>query len=300
MSASQVAKANERRQIDARLVEPGNKTLKPRAPLGERQLPQILIAVGEQIVSAQMHRKFGQKFRGHAFSIEALLKNVEALHPSVAHDEKFAVDRTRQPQRFDQIGKAPGNVFAGARIKPSGHSLFKPCCNGLDADAVPLPFGHEFRRIECRKIRLVERVRQHRRPERRRIAACRLVGAAFQPGEQSDIWRRQAGPEQLNILRIACAKRSNRGFGKPRRDANAQSAGDELDQRPAPGLVERVEPARQPRRQFGLAEGGEGLDDDGQRQFFRILPGRAGGSGEPAAAIRLGHISATVSERSPT
>ena len=56
-------KRNERREIDARLVEPRNEIFEPRATLGERQLAQILLAVGEQIVGAQMHRKLRHQLR---------------------------------------------------------------------------------------------------------------------------------------------------------------------------------------------------------------------------------------------
>jgi hypothetical protein len=72
-------------------------------------------------------------------------------------------------------------------------------------------------------------------------------------------------------LRVGGAERGNRRLGKSRRNADAQPAGDELDQRPAAGLVERIEPARQPRRQLGLAEGGEGVDDGGEGEFVSNL-----------------------------
>ena len=74
-------------------------------------------------------------------------------------------------QRFEQIRKALGNILAGARIKPCDHFAVVPRRDGLHADAVPFPFGRELGGIEIFKIGVVERMRQHRRPERRRIAA---------------------------------------------------------------------------------------------------------------------------------
>ena len=65
-----------------------------------------------------MRRKFGHQFRRDGFAIEPLLQHVERLHAAVAHDQELAVDGAGQPQRFEQIGKALGNVFAGARIEP--------------------------------------------------------------------------------------------------------------------------------------------------------------------------------------
>ena len=146
--------------------------------------------------------------------------------------------------------------------------------DGLHADAVPFPFGHEIGGIERGEIAVLDRMRQHRRPERRRIALAGLSRAAFEPGEQLDVGRREPGPEQLDLVRLLVAERGGRGLGEPRRDADAQAAGDELEQRPAAGLVERIEPARKLRRQLGLAERGEGFDDGGERSIPLPLVGR--------------------------
>ena len=152
----------------------------------------------------------------------------------------------------------------------------------LHADAVPFPFRHEVVRIERGEIGVVQRVRQHRRAERRRIAVDRLVGAALQPGEQLDIGRRKPGPEHLDLVGVLAAERGSRGLGEPRRDADAQAAGDQLEQRPAAGLVERIEPARELRRQLRLAERGERFDDVGQRRCQQS--GRVDGIRAPATS----------------
>ena len=39
------------------------KASQPRAPLGERQLAQVLVALDQQIVGAQMRGKFRQQLR---------------------------------------------------------------------------------------------------------------------------------------------------------------------------------------------------------------------------------------------
>jgi hypothetical protein len=110
-------------------------------------------------------------------------------------------------------------------------------------------------------------MRQHRGSERRRIAARWLVGAAFEPGEQLAVGRRETGPEELDLLHVFVAERSGRGLGEPRRHADAQRAGDKLEQRPAPGLVELIEPARELRGQLRLAEHRDRRDHVGQRQL---------------------------------
>ncbi len=163
--------------------------------------------------------------------------------------------------RRARSGKLVRDVLAGARIEPRDRAAVRAAAGDrLHPDAVPFPFGHERRRDRARRNRRPRGVREHRRAERRRIAARRLVGAAFEPGEQLAIGRREPRPDQLDLLRVLAAERGDRGLGEPRRDADAQAAGDELEQRPAAGLVERVEPARELRRQLRLAERGERLD----------------------------------------
>ena len=141
-------------------------------------------------------------------------------------------------------------------------------------------------------------MRQHRRPKRRRIAARRFFRAAFEPGEQLEVGRRETGPEELDILRIGGAQRRDRGFGEPRRNADAQAAGDELDQRPAAGLVERIEPARELRRQLGLAERGERFDDGSERQFFPP-PLWGAGCGGGRVVLRSASTRRCVASRPP-
>ena len=104
-------------------------------------------------------------------------------------------------------------------------------------------------------------MRKHCRPERGRISADRLFGAAFEPGEQFDIGRPLPVPDQLHLLRILAGKRGDGGLGQPRRHANAQCARDQLEQRPAAGFIERIEPAGELSRQRRLAKGREPDDN---------------------------------------
>src|SRR5262252_7017202 len=88
----------------------------------------------------------------------------------------------------------------------------------LDADAVPFPFTEEFLGLERAQIAVLDRVREHGRAEWRGIAAGGLFGAAFEPGEQLDVRRLQAGPDQLDLLWVPVAQRGCGSLGKPRRD----------------------------------------------------------------------------------
>ena len=91
---------NERGEIDTRIVQPRDEFFQQLAALGERALAQILLALGKQIISAQMRWKFRQQFRVDGFAVEPLLQDVERLHASVTHDQKLAVDRTFELQRL--------------------------------------------------------------------------------------------------------------------------------------------------------------------------------------------------------
>ncbi|BAR56417.1 hypothetical protein NK6_3239 [Bradyrhizobium diazoefficiens] len=206
-------------------------------------------------------------------------------------------------------------------------------------------------------------MREHHRAERRGIAIDRLFAAAFQPGEQVEIGWREPRPDQLDLMRVLVAERRRGGLCEACGNADAKRAGDELEQRPAAGLIELVEPAFKLLRQFGLAEGAERGDDFGEGRRRRVvvvawveriagispavpppcpspargegterlvppslwesllvvvladraafccapspLVGEGGGEGWPGkdcppSPARFGHISATVSERSPT
>ena len=52
-SSSQL-RSDQRREIDARIVELRDERFQPRAALGERPLAQVLLAVDQQVVGAQM------------------------------------------------------------------------------------------------------------------------------------------------------------------------------------------------------------------------------------------------------
>ena len=114
-------------------------------------------------------------------------------------------------------------------FKPrNGPAVLTRAGDGLDANAVPFPFAQKILGIERAEIALLERMGEHRRPERGGVAARRLVAAAFQPGEQVEIGRGEAWPDQLELVRVLIPKGCGRGLGKPRRDADPHRAGEEL------------------------------------------------------------------------
>jgi hypothetical protein len=152
--------------------------------LREGKPAQVLLAVDQQIVCAQVRGEFSQQLARDGFAIEPLLQHAEALHPPGAHDQQFAVDRAGQPQGVEQLGEAARNVVAGTGIKPRGAAaVLVHSGHGLHANAVPFPFAEVIAGVERLQIAVLDRMGKHRRAEGRRIAVCRLVGAPFQPGE---------------------------------------------------------------------------------------------------------------------
>ena len=283
-----------------------------------------------------MGGKLGEELRGDRLAIEPLLQHAERLHLALAHDQQFAVERAVEGERVDEIGKGVRNVFAGARIEArDAPSVGARSGDRLDADAVPFPFRDIVRRVELGEVARLDRMREHGRAERGGIGDERFFRPAFDPGEEIEIRRRERRPENLDLVGVLAAERRHRGFREPRRDADAQRAGDEFQERPSPRFVEGVEPARELRRQLGLAEPRERRDHvrEGGR-FLRPLPGgersterqrgrvrgrwprKAVALGPPSpgsnrsvladlsppgrGALLGGHSSATVSERSPT
>ncbi len=169
-----------------------------------------------------------QLWRDH-FAVQPLLQHIEGLHTAFAQHQQFAVDRAGQMQRWQQIRKALADVLAGPRIQPRlDVAALVTAAYRLDADAVPFPFRDEIGGCEIGEIRILDRMRQHHRSERRRIAIDGLFCAALQPREQLEIGWRKARPHQFDVVRVLVAEGSRRGLCQPRRDADPQRAGDEL------------------------------------------------------------------------
>ena len=82
-------------------MQAGNELFQPRSTFDQRTLAQVLFAINEQVVGAQMRGKFGQQRRAHGFAVEPLLQHVETLYTSLPHDKEFAIDSSRQPQSID-------------------------------------------------------------------------------------------------------------------------------------------------------------------------------------------------------
>ena len=120
-----------------------------------------------------------------------------------------------------------------------------------------------------------------------RGGGCGARAGAGQPGEERDVGRAEAVPELLDLGDVAGAEVGQRLLGEAGRDADAQAAGDELQEREAAGGVEAVEQALDHLRRLAAGGGAQAVDHLAERRVV----------GRRRAA---GQISAMVSARSPT
>src|SRR5689334_17483966 len=104
-------------------------------------------------------------------------------------------------------------------------------------------------------------MRQHHGTKWRGIEIDRLVAASLEPRKQVGVGRRQSRPDQLDLVRVFAAEIGRSGLRQPRRDTDPHRTGHELQQRPASGFVELVQPARKLPRQLGLPERAQRGDD---------------------------------------
>ena len=194
----------------SRLADEG---FEPRAALGEGQVAQVFVALGEEVVDAQMGREIGDQLRRHGLAVEALLKDVEALHAAVAHDQQFAVDarpRSRAPRRDrGRRARRPRRCAnrCAATERPS------PARPATACRRMPSHF-HSAKKsagVELFEILLLDRMRQHRRPERRRVAGFGLRPAPSTQANSVLVGRLEAVPDQLDLVR-----RRSRRAARPR------------------------------------------------------------------------------------
>ena len=83
----------QRREIDARVVEPRDEALPAARAAGEGQRAQILAAFDQQIVGAQVRREFGQQLAFTVLRLSRCCSTLKRLHAALAHDQQLAVDR---------------------------------------------------------------------------------------------------------------------------------------------------------------------------------------------------------------
>ena len=261
---------HERRQVEGRARVLSHQCFKTRPSLGEGRRADVLAAIEQQIIDAQQRRKFAQHFGGGRLAVEALLQIGEGPDGVAIAHKQFAIKddigEGRGQQRLDHVGKGAAHVLASARVKPRDARPIGARDNRrLHAHAIPFPFGDIIARVECRDVVGRQRVGEHGRAKRRGVVADGPGATALGPCEQVDIGRRETVPDFLDRLDANVAQRGDRRLGETRGNADAQGAGEQLQQRPAAGLVEIVEKTREQRRRVALARRTQRIDDNRQR-----------------------------------
>src|SRR5207249_7350472 len=94
-------------------------------------------------------------------------------------------------------------------------------------------------------------------------------------------------PDLLDAIDLDAAPLGEGGLGETGRNPDPQAAGDELQQCPAPGRVERVEPWLEQERHPAAARFFQPLDDLGKARYmpagvWRLGPDQRYGLGEIA------------------
>ena len=279
-------------------LEPGPTFLK-------YQLAQVLAPVRQQVIGEDCRRIGGHRLRIDRLAVQALLQVSERGDhaPSSRHgapDQQFAVDGPLEGEASHQVGKGSGNLVTGPGIQP-GH----PClANSLDADTVPFPFGSIVRRIEPVEVNgLVERDRQHDRPEPAGRITTGAIGSTLQPGEQVAVRGLQSVPDLLDLGHVDGGKRSNRlaclfwsderrgRLGQPRGQTHAKAACDQLEQGPAPLGSQGIQPALDQPLNLAPFGGHQGIDHLAQ---FRLAVGTAVRVARPDQGHGLGQVTDVV------
>jgi hypothetical protein len=182
------------------------------------------------------------------------------------------------------------DIVPRARIEPP----LPAAADQLHPDAIPFPFGEIIVRVERLQIALFERLCQHQRAESRQLGDVRRRGPPLQPIEQFAIRRREAVPDLLDPIEFDPAPFRKRSLREPRRDPDPQRAGDQLQQGPAAGRVERVEPRCEMSADLSPARTLQSGDDLGQRRHARrhnsllCKRGRVGVGARVGVVRRLG------------
>ncbi len=261
----------------------------PRAALVEGQRAQILAPVEQHVVEAHVRRIARlQHRRRHGLAVEPLLQVVERRDAPSAHApaaRRRARRRSRAPRRCRE--RRARDVVAGAReeppLPPAADAAARGCrpistrrakwagssassVRLVDADAPASAAGRRRRRRRCRR-------------RRRALPASRTADgrAAARPCQTSSISSTPTPPYCASAVLASRAETPTRS-----------AAGQQLQQRPAAGGIERVEPA---------LRAAAGACACGARQASRPPRDRLGRRWRLA---RAGQISAAVSARSPT
>ena len=195
----------------------------------------------QRVVEDEVARICSHELRVRRFAVEALLQVVEARDFVAGFNDQLAVEHRLEVHAREHLGKRARNLVARAREQP----LAGGRRDHLHADAVILPFGHEFGGRDRFHLRFLDGVREHDGMERHRILAVRFWPPAFEPSEQVEIGRLLRVPNLLDFAHAHAAVPRQHVLHRARRHADTQRLHAELEQRPALRRCHVIEQQRQ-------------------------------------------------------
>ena len=222
----------------------------------------------------------------HDLAVQPLLQVVERRDRLLAAHQQLAVEHAVEVDRLDDVGEGARHVLAGAAVEPLDAARRRRPARGCR----PISIRRGSARDRACRVRRARSGWPASAAGRRRPCCVLGLGPSLrQPVEQRPIGRRERVPDLLDLGDRLVADIGGRLLGEPRRDADAQRAGQQLQQRPAAGRIERIEPALEDRRRLHLGRALQRLDDLAERGR------RAGlGLGLPDQRQRLGEVADIV------
>ena len=123
---------------------------------------------------------------------------------------------------------------------------------------------------------VLQRVRQHQRPEHQRVATSGFGGASLEPGEQRLVGRRERRARPPRSRRPRARHLGHGGLGQPGRDADAQARRSAASAAPSARSRRARRASLQPRPQIVAADECQLGDDVGQARGALSPIGRRG------------------------
>jgi len=278
---------NEFREVHAGGAGAGEPVFQAGAAGVEGQLAQVLGAVEQQVVEADGGGMVGAQLGADGLAVEALLQVGEGGDGAVADDQEFAVEHALEIHGFEDFGEGGGDILRATGVEAAAARGG----DELDADAVPFPFRAENAGVEGGEVFGFERVGEHRGAEDGGGGGVGLLGVTFEPGEERQIGGREAVPNFLDVIGggAALGEFGERDAGEAAGGADAQAAGDELQQGETGSSVGGVEPAGDEGGEAGLGGEVQRLDHvrerGGRGVGVGVRPDQGDGFGEVADEV---------------
>ena len=149
----------------------GDEGLEPPPALGEGQRPQVLVAVEQDVVEADEGRDSRSSMRGvTALRLRRCCRSLKRRRPRPPRCRPAARRRATpsKADAVDDIGEGAGDLVAGARVEPHAARPVAAICTRMPSHFHSAGIGVELG-LELREVLVLERMRQHQRPEDRHV-----------------------------------------------------------------------------------------------------------------------------------